>query len=223
MEKQTTYKAFDKDLKCKDFQFEVGKEFQHTGDIKVCSSGFHSCVNPFDVFNYYPLIESRFAEVEIWGKTDNNSEDSKIASEFIFIKKELSEKEMNLVCVNYLIKDCELKGGSQSGDSSQQSQSGYYSKQSQSGYSSKQSQSGYFGKQCSCGNDSEIESKGNNNVAAAIGVNSKIKGIKGTWITLAEYDWRGICICVLSGQIDGGKIKENVFYKLIEGKFTEVK
>jgi len=63
---------------------------------------------------------------------------------------------------------------------------------------------------------------GKNNVGAAIGANSQIKGIKGNWITLAEYDCNGICICVKSARIDGKKIKENVWYKLEGKKFVEV-
>ena len=237
----TTYKATGKNMKCNGFQFEIGKEYQHKENVEICSTGFHSCLNPFDTLNYYPLIDSRFFEVEIWGKTDTKAgEDSKICSEFISIKKELTEKEMNLLCVNYLISECEKTGKgekvqsqsgysskqSQSGDYSQQSQSGDSSKQSQSGYSSQQSQSGDSSKQCSCGSDSEIIATGENNVAAAIGINSKIKGIKGTWITLAEYtekDGNYIPVCVISAQIDGKKIKADTFYQLKGGKFVEAK
>jgi len=327
MEKIKTYKAFDKELKCRDFQYEIGKEYKHKGKVEICSSGFHSCINPFDCLSYYPLIETRFCECEVWGKTDKNNDDSKVSSEFILIVKELSEKEFNLICVDFLIKECEEKQSgddsqqsqsgyaskqsqsgyrsqqsqsgddsqqsqsgddsqqSQSGDRSQQSQSGDHSKQSQSGYRSKQSQSGYASKQsqsgyrsqqsqsgddsqqsqsgdrsqqsqsgdhskqsqsgyrskqsqsgyrskqsqsgddsqqCSCGYDSEIIATGENNVAAAIGEKSKIKGIIGTWITLAEYDNDSKCICVKSAIIDGKKLLPDTWYILKNKKFTAI-
>jgi hypothetical protein len=53
-------------------------------------------------------------------------------------------------------------------------------------------------------------------------MNSKIKAVKGTWITLAEYDDNGIIKLVKSAQVDGKELKENVFYKLINGNFREV-
>ena len=299
MKKILAYKAFDKDLKCRNYQFEVGKEY-HEPIVKICQTGFHSCTNPYDVLNYYPLIDSRFCEVEVWGTIEKHSEDSKIASEFIFLKRELTQKEMNLVCINYLITECEkgesgdFSKQSQSGDYSQQSQSGSYSqqsqsgssnqqsqsgsssKQSQSGSSSKQSQSGYSSKQsqsgsssqqsqsgdfsqqsqsgdysqqsqsgdysqqsqsgdssqqlqsgssskqCSCGDNSDIIVEGINSVAAAIGRASRVKGIKGTWVTLAEYNDRNECICVKSRKIDGRRLKENVFYTLKDKKFVIV-
>lgn len=62
------YKAFDKGLTCKGFQFEVGKEYKHDGNIEVCASGFHYCENPLDVLDYYNLCECEFCEVEALGK-----------------------------------------------------------------------------------------------------------------------------------------------------------
>lgn len=50
----TGFKGFDKDLKCKDYQYEVGKEFEEEGKIEACSKGFHFCENPLDVLGYYP-------------------------------------------------------------------------------------------------------------------------------------------------------------------------
>ncbi len=47
------YKVFNADMTCRDFQFEVGKEYKHKGEIKICSAGFHFCLKANDCFNYY--------------------------------------------------------------------------------------------------------------------------------------------------------------------------
>ena len=59
-------------------------------------------------------------------------------------------------------------------------------------------------------------------VGANIGVTGKIKGKKGNWIVLAEYDEKRLPLCVKSAQIDGKKIKEDTFYQLKNGEFVEV-
>ena len=56
-----TYKGFNKDLQCRDFQLEIGKTFKHEGKVEACGSGFHACESPFDVFGYYYPAGSRFA------------------------------------------------------------------------------------------------------------------------------------------------------------------
>ncbi|HBJ6634640.1 TPA: hypothetical protein LC328_002614 [Salmonella enterica subsp. diarizonae serovar 61:l,v(z13):1,5,7] len=86
-----TFKGFNKDLKCRDFQFEIGKTFHHDGKVEACGSGFHACEFPFDVFSYYPPAESRYAETISFGVTDREEEgDTKIASAIITIKAELT-------------------------------------------------------------------------------------------------------------------------------------
>ena len=85
------YKGFDKDLKCKDFQYEVGKEFKTDEPIQLCKKGFHSCENPHDVFNYYePGNNNRFAEVKIDGVSDEKEADSKRVSSSLKIVAEIS-------------------------------------------------------------------------------------------------------------------------------------
>lgn len=41
-----TYKGFDKDLKCRGFQYEIGKEYTEKGEIRACRNGFHACGLP---------------------------------------------------------------------------------------------------------------------------------------------------------------------------------
>ncbi|EIS6412387.1 hypothetical protein L0B67_001547 [Salmonella enterica] len=86
-----TFKGFNKDLKCRDFQFAIGETFHHDGKVEACGSGFHACECPFDVFSYYPPSESRYAETISFGVTDREEGgDTKIASASITIKAELT-------------------------------------------------------------------------------------------------------------------------------------
>ncbi|EEE1767032.1 hypothetical protein CHT23_003829 [Salmonella enterica subsp. houtenae serovar 48:z4,z32:-] len=86
-----TFKGFNKDLKCRDFQFAIGETFHHDGKVEACGSGFHACECPFDVFSYYPPAESRYAETISFGITDSEEGgDTKIASYSITIKDELT-------------------------------------------------------------------------------------------------------------------------------------
>ena len=117
-----------------------------------------------------------------------------------------------------------------SGYGSQLATSGYYSKLATSGDGSKLATSGYGsqlatsgnGSQlATSGNDSQLEISGKGSVGASIGYNGKIKGIIGTWITLAEYNDEGKVIVVKSAQIDGDKLKADIWYKLENKKFVE--
>ena len=82
------YKGFDKDLKCRDFQYKIGKKYIHKGDVEPCESGFHACQYPLGVFHYYAPAESRFAEVEASGEIVPHED--QICCEKIKIKTELT-------------------------------------------------------------------------------------------------------------------------------------
>ena len=88
------YKGFDKNLKCRDYQYEIGKTFEHKGKVEACKSGFHACEYPLDVFSYYPPSNSRFAVVKMHGETSKDSDDTKIASAKITIETEIKLPEM---------------------------------------------------------------------------------------------------------------------------------
>ncbi|HCH8425900.1 TPA: hypothetical protein NNP98_002332 [Salmonella enterica] len=86
-----TFKGFNKDLKCRGFQFAIGETFHHDGKVEACGSGFHACECPFDVFSYYSPADSRFAETISFGITNREEDgDTKIASASITIKAELT-------------------------------------------------------------------------------------------------------------------------------------
>ena len=81
------YKGFDKDLKCRDFQYEIGKKYEEER-AEICDTGFHACENPLDVFGYYAPADSRYCEVEL-DANDQKSDDSKRVGKKISIKAEI--------------------------------------------------------------------------------------------------------------------------------------
>ena len=95
-----TYKAFNSDLTCKGFQYEVGKEYHHKGELKLCSSGFHACPRLADCFKYYRFSEqeTRAAEVLVWGKVKYEDAGVKLCASNIKIVRELSWREVTALC-----------------------------------------------------------------------------------------------------------------------------
>ena len=84
------YKGFDENLCCRGFQYEIGKEYVHEGEIECCENGFHACTNPFDVLDYYEADgKNRYCEVEQSGSIKTGNGDSKQASSKIKIKAEI--------------------------------------------------------------------------------------------------------------------------------------
>ena len=83
------FKGFDKELKCKGFQYEVGKEYtEERADI--CDCGFHACEVPLDVFGYYPPgSQSRYCEVELDANDQHDGNDSKRVGKYIKIGAEI--------------------------------------------------------------------------------------------------------------------------------------
>ncbi|EOA57728.1 hypothetical protein HMPREF1214_02474, partial [Bacteroides sp. HPS0048] len=101
------FKGFNKNLQCRDFQYEIGKDFKENGEIKACNKGFHFCENPADVFSYYPPSDNgdlnRYCEVEGSGKTDKDSEDSKVTCSQIHISAEIGIKGLVNAWVKFIL------------------------------------------------------------------------------------------------------------------------
>ena len=203
----TSYKAFDKNMRCRDFLYEVGKEYEMDGDIKCCNRGFHACKNPLEVWNYYDMLNSRFAEVEQSGKIDEEGNSTKVCSSHIKIKAELKLADIIKVGVEWL-KD--ITSPSKFKTDGALNDNGDRNKQIGSlGYSAK------------------IGSTGEDTVIMCAGNNSMAKAKAGSWITLSEWEWnneksRYVPTCVKTEYVDGENIKADTWYQLKNGKFVEV-
>ena len=97
------YKGFDKDLKCRGFQYEIGKEYEEK-EAEACEKGFHACENPLEVFRYYPPCDgNRYCEVEQDGELSKHGGDSKVASTKIKIGVELGLKGLIQAGVSFIL------------------------------------------------------------------------------------------------------------------------
>ena len=175
-----SYKGFDKKLKCRDFQYEIGKEYEMDGEIKVCSRGFHACESPFDVFDHYTMIDSRFCEVEQDGNISKEDRGTKICSSKIKIKAELKLADMINLGVEWLKEitspekiKTSIKDNS-SGNGAQIGSSGYDAKIGSSGNDAQIGSSGYDAKIGSSGNDAQIGSSGYDAKIGSSGNGAKI-------------------------------------------------
>ena len=110
MEKIKGYKGFDKDMKCRGFQYESGKDYTYDGDIHCCKSGFHFCENPLEVFSYYPPATSRFCEVEGSGKVDNIDEDSKVSVSNLHIGLEIGLSGLIQAGIKFILDKVNFNG-----------------------------------------------------------------------------------------------------------------
>ena len=179
MNKIKGYKAFNKGLKCRDMQYEVGKTYKMDNEPNCCEEGYHLCENPLDTLDYYSLIDSEFAEVEAIGKISRkkDSDDTKLATNKIKIGAKLDLKGFVQASVDFLIEHCKpSKEGEQasSGYNSKLASSGYNSQLASSGDNSQLASSGYNSKLASSGDNSQLASSGYNSQLASSGDNSKL-------------------------------------------------
>lgn len=222
-----SYKGFDKDFKCKDFQYEVGKEYEIEGEIKCCERGFHACESPMEVFDYYDMLNSRFAEVEQSGQIDKEGDNksTKICSSRIKIKAELKLADIINIGIEWL-KD--ITSSSNVKADIDLNDNGCYSAQiGSSGDYAKIGSSGDYDQICSSGDYAKINSTGEYSVIMCAGKNSAAKAKAGSWITLSEWVYdeekgRTIPKCVKTEYVDGTRIKADTWYELIDGEFTEL-
>jgi hypothetical protein len=166
------YKGFDKDFRCKDQQYEVGKEVTHEGKLELCSSGLHFCENPLDTLRYYQPASSRYAEVEAEGVAEQKSEDSKRVAKKLKIMAEVKLSSLIQLGVKFLLNKSEKPVTATSGNSSPAATSGNSSHAATSGDSSPAATSGYSSPAATSGNSSPAATSGNYSPAATSGNSS---------------------------------------------------
>ena len=266
------YKGFDKNLKCRGFQYEVGREYEED-KAELCRNGFHACENPIDVFNYYPPADSRYCEVELEDISEKTSflDDSKRCGKRIRIGAEIGIKGIVDAFVKFTLeridwanqkatntgnysaatntgyRSAATNTGDQSaatntgyqsaatntgdqsaatntGDQSAATNTGNYSAATNTGDRSAATNTGDQSAATNTGNYSAATVEGAESIAIATGIKSKARGALGCYIVLAEWEqdenWH--IKTVKAHKVDGETVKPNVFYMLVNGKFTEV-
>ena len=195
------YKGINKDMTCRDFQYEEGKEYEHDGDIELCKSGFHACEYPLDCFRYYAPNKSVYHQVELHGDMEAHHDDSKIVASNIKIGAELDIAGLVKASIEYTKeRSVPEEGSSATGDYGASSATGDYG-------------ASYAGNETA--------------IAVAWGFRGKAKGVLGAHIVLA--DWKGDesdrDTWELKGarlfKVDGEMVKTDTWYTLRDGKLVE--
>jgi hypothetical protein len=213
------YKGFDKDWKCRDFQFELGQTYTHDGPVALCQSGFHACEQPMDVFGYYPLGESKYAQVELGGVTDQKEGDTKRVGKSLVLKVSLDIAGLVKAQIEWVRKHADGKSiaegrksrAASSGDSSSAASSGYSSSAASSGYSSSAASSGDCSSAASSGDSSSAASSGYSSSAASSGYSSSAassgdssRAASSGDTSSAACDTNGFaCIAGIAGRVKG--------------------
>jgi len=214
------YKGFDKDLKCRDFQYEIGKTYEES-TAELCESGFHACERPLDVFKYYtPGKMSRYCEVNLDDVSDQMSNDSKRCGKKISVKAEIGIAGLVRAQIQYVNEHTTMKHTdpkhATAGDFGAAT-AGKHGAATAGKYGA--ATAGKYGAATSRG----YVSVGENGCGLVRGENVKIKGGMGAILVIAvendaDYgikEWKAFVV-------DGENIKPDTWYKLKNGDLVEV-
>ena len=168
-EKIKAYKGFNTDLTCRDFQYEVGKEYEQKGKMEACENGFHACENPMDVFGYYPPNNSRYCEVEQSGTIDRSQD--KIASSKIRIQCEIGLSGIINAGVKFILDKVNWKNdnATNTGNYSAATNTGYRSAATNTGHSSTATNTGHSSAATNTGDFSAATNTGHSSAATNTG------------------------------------------------------
>ena len=237
------YKGFDKDLKCRGYQYEIGKTHEMNEDVEICERGFHAVPaenTPLDVFGFYAPaddngIPNRFCEVEASGTIKKSND--KIAASKLKVVAEIGIVGIVKAHVEWVlarVKKDDKKSAHKDEDNTIATNTGYQSAATNTGdcsaatntgNSSAATNTGNSSAATNTGNSSAAEVSGKESVAIVTGKESKARGALGCWLVLTERgEWDGETypiIEVRAVKVDGGCVKPNVWYELSGGMVVE--
>ena len=201
------YKGFTKDLKCRDFQYEIGKEY-HEESADLYHTGFHACENPLDTLRYYAPGSSRYCEVELDEVSDQRDSDTKRAAKKIKIGAEIGLKGVIDAGVKFIFEKCEdtteerasgwRGNAAASGESGNAAASGESGNAAASGERGNAAASGWRGCAVSSGKYGSAEANGKQCIAVAFGEQGRARGKIGNWLVVAEYGSDGKILVIAS-------------------------
>ena len=220
---------------CRDKQYAENTDYEEVGGT-ICEKGMmHYCVNPFDVLNFYDLVDesgkfSDFAEVKALDQPISGS-DGKFATKKLHIGAKLSFAGFIKACIDYPKEQTIVnmpKSDVTTGNSAKIGSSGNYAQIGSSGDYAQIGSSGDYAKIGSSGGSAKIDSTGVDSVICCAGHGCTVKAKIGSWITLAEWEYseekgRFVPRCVKTEYVDGEKIKADTWYRLKNGEFVEVR
>ena len=230
-----SYKGFNKDMTCRGFQYEEGKEYEEES-VEVCDHGFHACEYPLDCLNYYSPNESVYHEVEQSGEIQKHNDDTEVASTKIKIGAEISIAGLVKAAIEYTVKRVNKEAESDENHGAS-SATGDYGASSATGYKGASSATGNCGASSATGYKGASSAEDKDAVAVAWGYKSKAKGVIGSFLVFAdweytgsedntEYDRNNQSAWVLNGakmvQVDGENIKPDTWYTIENGEIEEV-
>ena len=230
-----SYKGFNKNMTCRGFQYEEGKEYEEE-IVEVCDHGFHACEYPLDCLNYYYPNESVYHEVEQSGEIQKHNDDTKVASTKIKIGAEISIAGLVKAAIEYTVK--RVKKDAESDEKhGASSATGDYGASSATGNCGASSATGDYGASSATGYKGASSAEDKDVVAVAWGYKSKAKGVLGAFLVFAdweytgskdnpEYDRNNQSAWVLNGakmvQVNGDDIKPDTWYTIENGEIAEV-
>ena len=162
-----TYKGFNKNMTCRGFQYEEGKEYEEES-VEVCNHGFHACEYPLDCLNYYSPNESVYHEVEQSGKIQKHNEDTKVASTKIKIGAEISIAGLVKAAIEYTVKRVN-KAAESNEKHGASSATGYKGASSATGYKGASSATGDYGASSATGDYGASSATGYKGASSATG------------------------------------------------------
>ena len=230
-----SYKGFNKDITCRGFQYEEGKEYEEES-VEVCDHGFHACEYPLDCLNYYSPNKSVYHEVEQSGEIQKHNDDTKVASTKIKIGAEISIAGLVKAAIEYTVKRVNKEAESDENHGAS-SATGNCGASSSTGNCGASSATGDYGASSATGYKGASSAEDKDAVAVAWGYKSKAKGVIGSFLVFAdweytgsedntEYDRNNQSAWVLNGakmvQVDGENIKPDTWYTIENGEIEEV-